>query len=109
MRSLQRWSFPILSGVLLAAGALSGGPAHAASTYYVSVEGSDANGGSQSAPWRTVQKAADVAKAGDTVVVEPGTYVGAKFSHSGASGSPIQFLAQPGVVIDQPGPAQLQQ
>jgi hypothetical protein len=76
----------------------------AATSYYVSTSGNDANPGTQSAPWRTLQRAADVAGPGDTVIVKPGSYVGAKFSRSGASGSSIRFLADPGVVVAAPGP-----
>ena len=45
-----------------------------AATYYVSPSGSDSNPGSSAQPWRTVQKAANAAAAGDTVMVRAGTY-----------------------------------
>ena len=45
-----------------------------AATFYVSTNGSDSNSGTQSAPFRTIQKAANVATAGSTVVVLPGSY-----------------------------------
>src|ERR1700722_10422760 len=41
---------------------------------YVSTTGSDSNSGTQTAPWRTVQHAADSARAGSTVNVRGGTY-----------------------------------
>ena len=44
-------------------------------TYYVSTTGSDSNPGTQSQPWRTVQKAVDTVQAGDTVFIAAGTYV----------------------------------
>jgi hypothetical protein len=44
------------------------------SVFYVSTAGSDSNPGTQSAPWRTVQHAADVARAGSTVDVRSGVY-----------------------------------
>jgi len=78
------------------------GPCFAA-TYYVSVTGNDSNPGSQSLPFLTIQKAADVAAAGDTVIVKPGTYVGAKFYKSGTSIAPIVFQAEPGVVVNAKG------
>ena len=42
---------------------------------YVSPDGSDSASGTLSAPWKTIQKAANTAKAGDTVYVRAGTYV----------------------------------
>ncbi|HEX2090409.1 MAG TPA: right-handed parallel beta-helix repeat-containing protein [Actinomycetota bacterium] len=83
---------------------LPAGSSWAASTYYVSPSGNDANPGTQSAPWRTIQRAADLARAGDTVIVKPGSYVGAKFSRSGTASSPIRFRAEPGAVVTSPGP-----
>ena len=44
------------------------------SSFYVSAEGSDSNPGSETAPWRTVQHAADTARAGSTVNVRGGIY-----------------------------------
>ena len=45
-----------------------------AATRYVSTNGRDSNAGTQAAPWRTIQKAADAAVPGTTVLVAPGTY-----------------------------------
>lgn len=42
--------------------------------FYVSKNGSDSNDGTVNAPFLTIQKAADMAKAGDTVMVGEGTY-----------------------------------
>ena len=44
------------------------------SSFYVSVTGSDSNPGSKTAPWRTVQHAANTARAGSTVIVRGGVY-----------------------------------
>ena len=63
-------------------------------TYYVSVTGSDSNPGTQSSPWRTIQKGADNATAGDIVVVSAGDYgeyVTTKAS--GTAGNPIIYRA----------------
>jgi Protein of unknown function (DUF1565) len=49
-------------------------PSRSAVTYYVSTSGSDNNAGTLGAPWRTIQKAANTVKAGDTVQVRAGTY-----------------------------------
>jgi hypothetical protein len=73
-----------------------------AATYYVSTSGNDANPGTQAAPFATIQKAANVARAGDLILVQPGTYVGAKFSFSGTASQPITLRGQPGVVVNAP-------
>ena len=67
-------------------------------TYYVATTGSDsANGTSTSTPFATLQKAADVAGAGDTVLVRGGTYQQiVEISKSGTSGNEITFDAYPG-------------
>ena len=72
-------------------------------TYCVSNAGNDWNPGSQTQPFLTIQKAADVANAGDTVIVRAGTYVGAKFSKSGTSAAPIVFKADPGAIVNTKG------
>ena len=43
-------------------------------SFYVSTSGVDSNPGTQTAPWRTVQHAADTARAGSTVNVRGGIY-----------------------------------
>src|SRR6185436_20005587 len=75
-----------------------------ASTYYLSVSGSDFNSGAVSAPFRHLSKAASTARvAGDTVIVMDGTYdnefVSApgwvvNLAYSGVAGNPITFKAQ---------------
>jgi hypothetical protein len=42
--------------------------------YHVSVKGNDAGSGSEVAPFKTIQRAADVAYAGDVITVHAGTY-----------------------------------
>jgi Right handed beta helix region/Protein of unknown function (DUF1565) len=44
------------------------------SSFYVAATGNDSNPGTQSAPWRTIQHAADTARAGSTVYVRGGVY-----------------------------------
>jgi hypothetical protein len=65
----------------------------AASIYYVSTTGADTNAGTQAAPFRTIAKAANVAAAGDTVIVLPGTYnESVNLTRSGsAAGGKINF------------------
>ena len=43
-------------------------------TYYVATNGDDANTGTISQPWRTIQHAADTMVAGDTVLIRSGVY-----------------------------------
>jgi hypothetical protein len=77
-----------------------------ADTFYVapSPAGSDTNAGTEAAPFATIQKAADVAFAGDTVVVMPGTYAGAQFTTSGTAEAPIVVRGMEGAVVASPGP-----
>ncbi|HVW53281.1 MAG TPA: right-handed parallel beta-helix repeat-containing protein [Trinickia sp.] len=79
----------------------------AASAHYVSTSGNDANPGASSAPWRTIQHAANTAHAGDTVYVRGGTYKEAvTINVSGsASGGYITFQNYPGetAIVDGTG------
>lgn len=67
-------------------------------TFYVDPEGDDENPGSESAPWRTIEKANQTLVAGDTVIVRSGTY--AEVIRPGSSGSSaserITYLAELG-------------
>jgi parallel beta helix pectate lyase-like protein/uncharacterized protein DUF1565 len=49
-------------------------PQHGGRAYHVSPTGSDSNPGSEARPFRTIQKAADGVKPGDTVLVDDGVY-----------------------------------
>ena len=78
-----------------------------ADTFHVAPppDGSDANPGSSSDPWATLQHAADSVSAGDTVIVHDGDYAGMYLDVSGTAGSPIVFRgadgeAMPRVVAD---------
>ena len=64
-----------------------------AATYYVATSGNDANSGaSTSSPFRTIQKGAAVARAGDTVMIRGGTYRETIIpANSGTASSPIKF------------------
>jgi hypothetical protein len=70
----------------------------AGTTYYVATTGSDSNPGTQTAPFATLQHAAGVAVAGDTVLVRGGVYhqiLTLTRSGSAAAG-PITFASFPG-------------
>jgi hypothetical protein len=53
---------------------VSGASAQPNASYYVAPTGNDSNPGTQSAPWRTMQHAADTVRAGSTVYVRGGIY-----------------------------------
>jgi MYXO-CTERM domain-containing protein len=85
--------------------ALAFAPAAArAAAYTVTPAGDDRNPGTAAEPFATLQRAADVAAAGDIVTVEPGTYAGFSLGwdhpQDGRPDAPITFTARPGVVID---------
>ena len=69
-----------------------------AQSFYVAVNGSDTNNGlSVSSPFKTIQKAANVAQAGDTVYIRAGLYrEQVSLSRSGSAGNPITFTAYNG-------------
>ncbi|MEH1976168.1 MAG: right-handed parallel beta-helix repeat-containing protein [Nostoc sp.] len=73
-------------------------------TYYVSGTGNDKNSGvSSSSPFKTIQKAANLTKPGDTVLIMNGVYTNASpggnvvsISRSGTANAWIKFKAYPG-------------
>jgi parallel beta-helix repeat protein len=76
------------------------------STYYVATTGNDTNAGTSTAPFKTIQKAANKAVAGDTVIVKTGTYNAGfnLYAHvGGTQGNPITFSAESGVIITHCG------
>lgn len=76
-----------------------------AATYHVAPGGNDqATGQTLATAWATLQHAADVALAGDTVRVHAGAYQGfAAMDHSGSALAPIVFMAAGDeVTIDTP-------
>lgn len=79
------WSFLTVCLLLSQGGLL-------AATYYVAKNGADTNNGSESAPWLTVQKAANTVSAGDTVLVAAGNYPElVNLARSASPGNPITF------------------
>jgi hypothetical protein len=68
------------------------------SSFYVSTTGNDSNPGSQSAPWRTIQHAAETVRPGSTVNVRGGVYeelVSINVSGNATDGY-ITFQSSPG-------------
>ena len=75
-----------------------------AAEYFVATTGNNSAGGTSAAPWRTLQFAADQVGPGDRVTVRPGNYAGFHLETSGTAAAPIEFVAQPGVLVNQPNP-----
>src|SRR5579871_3197870 len=71
----------------------------AANTYYVANNGSDNNSGSATAPFLTIQNAANLVVPGDTVIVRQGNYAGFVLGWdtptAGTPMAPITFTADP--------------
>ncbi len=91
----------LLVGLLLAASRLA-----SAAEYCVDPKGDDANAGTESQPWKTIQKAADTLVAGDTVYIKAGTYHERVIpKNSGSPGKCITYAAFPGheVTVDGQG------
>ena len=74
-------------------------------TFHVGPNGDDGNSGlTPEDAWASLQHAAELAVAGDSVLVQPGAYQGfAAMDHSGSAQAPIVFIAPSGgVVITSP-------
>ncbi|MEM6964864.1 MAG: T9SS type A sorting domain-containing protein [Bacteroidota bacterium] len=69
--------------------------------YYVAKTGDDSNNGTDTTtPFLTIQKAADVAEAGDIVIISEGIYrENVKPANSGTETAPITFRAKAGEVV----------
>jgi len=70
--------------------------------YYVAPGGNNSAAGTSAAPWATLQRAADAVGPGDRVVVRAGNYKGFYLDTSGTAANPIEFFAEPGVLINAP-------
>jgi hypothetical protein len=72
----------------------------AGTDFYVAPNGSDSNNGSFEAPWKTVQKAASQAQAGDSIIIRAGTYRETVApSASGNPGNAITFQSYQGEIV----------
>ena len=79
-------------------------PRELLATYYVSPSGVDVNPGSLAAPFRTIQRAANAARAGDVVTVRAGVYrETVRPPRSGTAAAPITFQAYPGEQVTVSG------
>ena len=82
-----------------------------ARSFQVASGGDDANPGTPESPLRTLQKAAELARAGDMVLVRTGVYRGHVFLRfSGGPGNPILFKNAPGEkpVLDGEGKGRIE-
>ncbi|HSW97905.1 MAG TPA: choice-of-anchor Q domain-containing protein [Candidatus Saccharimonadales bacterium] len=80
-------------GTILVSQTKMGLQQYAAGDLYVSASGSDANSGTQSSPFKTIQKGVDSASAGTTVHVAPGNYGTITISKSGTASSPLTIIS----------------
>lgn len=72
-------------------------PPSTGQTFYVAPTGSDANAGTETAPWQTVQRALNVLQPGQRALVRAGTYVESlTMNRSGTPTDPITLEAYPG-------------
>ena len=79
-----------------------------AATLYVGTQGNDGNSGTAAQPFRTITRAYNAAKAGDTIFVKPGVYTdyssgwGLHLGKNGTASSPIVLRSQVrgGAVLD---------
>jgi hypothetical protein len=70
------------------------------SVYYVSTKGCDSNPGTISSPWKSIQKAANTVKQGDTVFIRGGTYKErVVLNSSGSENNYITFTNYPKEVV----------
>ena len=86
------------TGETKAASPTSSGPA-AVPNFVVSTSGSDSNPGTPGRPWRTIQKALDELRPGQTASVRPGTYAAARCEREkggSAAGGYVTIEAAPG-------------
>ena len=82
-----------------------------ARTFHVAPGGDDVNPGTSESPLRTIQKAAEIARAGDSVLVRGGVYRGHVFLRfSGEPDRPIVFKNAPGdrPVVDGEGKGRIE-
>jgi len=72
----------------------------AAAEYYVAPDGNDSHPGTRDRPLRTIQKAADRLRPGDTCIVRGGTYrETVRLKASGTETAPIRIMAMPGETV----------
>lgn len=97
-----RWLEVCWYGVLAALAAAAQIRRAGGAEYLVAPGGNNGAAGTSAAPWATLQHAADVVGPGDRVIVKAGAYQGFYLDTSGTTADPIEFFAEPGVLINTP-------
>ena len=93
----MRWVLGLALMMCLMLVAPAGIAAEDGTTYYVAPGGNDTWPGTDAQPWASIDHAATVMQAGDTVLIRGGEYYeSVETRFSGASGAPITFQAYPG-------------
>ena len=99
--ALLRW-WGIVAVTLLFAVALAGSSA-SGRTWYVNRAGNDASPGTQDRPFRSWQHAVSLARAGDTILLQPGVHTlsgrrsyGVRLARSGTRSTPITLRGDGG-------------
>lgn len=73
--------------------------------YFVSIDGADTNTGDRQHPFATIGRGVTAMRAGDRLVVTPGTYAeSVVITQAGAPGAPITVRGLPGTVLVNPEP-----
>jgi hypothetical protein len=101
----QRYWIAVLAVVTLSLAGAHG------RTFHVGSGGDDASPATPELPFRTLQKAAEIARAGDTVLVRGGVYRGHVFLRfSGEPDKPIVFKNAPGErpIVDREGKGRIE-
>lgn len=98
-----------LLGLLLPPFGLNPALAASSISYFVSPSGSDSNNGtSPSAPFRSIQKAVDLAQPGDTITLASGTYMQDVLSkRDGTAGAPITIKGPANAIVKGAGKARI--
>ncbi|MFJ1968004.1 right-handed parallel beta-helix repeat-containing protein [Streptomyces sp. NPDC087903] len=105
MRNTAIWTAAVTGAALMSVLGPANGAAAAPTTLVVAVGGNDSAAGTLAQPLRTIQRAVDLARAGDVIAVRGGTYAltdNITITTSGTASQPITLGAYQGerVVVD---------
>jgi hypothetical protein len=112
-RAIQAFALAFVGGLLVAFlvpfATRSSQASSATVQYYINPAGSDANDGrTTSSPFRTIQKAVDLAQPGDVINLAPGSYLQDVVSRrSGTPTAPITLTGPAGAVVKGGGNARI--